>query len=117
MSVVDEYLAKLETPQRMELERLRKIIVVTVPEAEEVINYGMPAYRYKGEYLIGFYVYKNHMSLFPTPKPIAALRSQLGKFQLSKGTIQFTVDNIIPESIVRKLLLYQIYDIDRLHEQ
>lgn len=96
MSVVDGYLAKIEAPQKAELERIRKIINTTVPEAEETVSYGMPAYKYKGKYLIGFYVYKKHMSLFPTSKPIESLKSKLGNFKLSKGTIQFTPDNAIP---------------------
>jgi uncharacterized protein YdhG (YjbR/CyaY superfamily) len=113
MSVIDEYFAKLDEANRAELERIRKIVNATVPEAEEVISYGMPAFRYKSRYLIGFYVYKNHLSLFPTSKPIESLKNKLDDYKLSKGTIQFTLDNIIPESIIRKLLLYQIENIDR----
>ena len=37
MSVIDEYLANVDAPQRAELERIRKIVKQTVPEAEEVI--------------------------------------------------------------------------------
>ena len=62
----------------------------------------------------GFYVYKNHISLFPTAEPINALKSRLGDFKLSKGTVQFTLNNTIPEAIIRKLLMYRIEGIDRL---
>jgi len=114
MTVIDEYLNKIETTQKNELERIRAIVHTTVPEVEETIDYGMPAFKYKGKYLIGFYVYKNHMSLFPTSEPINSLKSKLGNYQLSKGTIQFSMDNIISESLIRKLLLYRIDNIDRL---
>jgi len=114
MTVIDEYFEKIETTERNELERIRKIVKQTVPEAEEIISYGMPAFNYKGKYLIGFYVYKNHMSLFPTAEPINALKSRLGDFKLSKGTIQFTTNNVIPETVIRKLLMYRIEGIDRL---
>ena len=116
MSVIDEYLIKIETTQKNELEKIRAVIHATVPEVEETIDYGMPAFKYKGKYLIGFYVYKNHMSLFPTSEPINSLKSKLGNFKLSKGTIQFSMDNTIPESIIRKLLLYRLDNIDRLSE-
>jgi len=114
MTVIDEYISKIESTQKNELERIRTIIHTTVPEVEEAIDYGMPAFKYKGKYLIGFYVYKNHMSLFPTSEPINSLKSKLGNFKLSKGTIQFSMDNIIPEPLIRKLLIYRIENIDRL---
>lgn len=113
MTVIDEYFEKIGADEKSELERIRKIVKMTVPEAEEVMSYGMPAFNYKGKYLIGFYVFNKHMSLFPTAKPINALKSKLGNFKLSKGTIQFSLDNLIPESLIRKLILYRIEDIDR----
>lgn len=114
MSVIDEYLNELQPPQKDELSRIRKIIIATVPEAEEAISYGMPEFKYKGKYLIGFSVFRDHMSLFPTPSPINALKSRLGNYKLSKGTIQFSLGNTIPESLIRNLILYRIDEIDRL---
>jgi len=116
MPIIDEYLNKVTPAQKAELERIRKVVNNVAPEAVEVISYGMPAFQYKGKYLIGFYVYKNHMSLFPTAKPIESLKSKLTKYKLSKGTIQFTLDNIVPDTIIRSLLLYRIDDIDKLSE-
>ena len=105
---------KITTPQKTELQRIRKIVNAVVPEVTETISYGIPTFKYKDKYLIGFYVYKNHISLFPTAEPINALKSKLGKYKLSKGTIQFTLDNIIPETLIRSLLLYRIDGIDKL---
>ena len=42
---VDEYLANLDEPKRTTLKELRQTIRSIVPEAEEGISYGMPAYR------------------------------------------------------------------------
>lgn len=112
MSVIDEYLDKLAPPQKEELGHIRDIVNKTVPEATETISYGMPAFNYKGRYLIGFYVYKNHMSLFPTAKPIEAMKRMLGDYKLSKGTIQFTLAKTIPEPTIRNLILYRVDQID-----
>lgn len=116
MNPIDQYFSKLHTPEKAELQRIREIVNTTVPEAEETISYGMPAFEYKGKYLVGFYVYKNHLSLFPTAKPIEALKNKLKDFQLSKGTIQFTLNNTIPSPIIRNIILYRIDEIDRLSE-
>ena len=64
MSAIDNYLTEVQPRQRAELERIRRIIKQTVPEAEETILYGMPAFKYNGKRLIEFAAYKNHMSLF-----------------------------------------------------
>ena len=42
---VDEYLANLDEPKRTTLKELRQTIRSILPEAEEGISYGMPAYR------------------------------------------------------------------------
>lgn len=111
MSVIDDYLQTAPAPERAELERVRKIVLQTAPEAEEYISYGIPAFKYKGKYLIGFAVFKDHLSLFPTPGPIAALKDKLGGFKLSKGTIQFTLDNALPEPLIQELVEHQMVTI------
>ena len=113
MSVIDDYFKGINTAQRNEFERIRKIVKKVAPEAEEVISYGMPAFKYKDKYLIGFAVFKNHSSLFPTSEPIRVLKDELGDSATSKGAIQFTLDKPLPESIITKLVevrLKQILD-------
>ncbi len=112
MSVIDDYLEEINILQRTELERIRRIVIQRVPDAEEVISYGMPAFKYNGKYLIGFAVFKNHLSLFPTAGPIEALKERLNGFKLSKGTIQFTVDNHISEPMIKKIIDIRIANIE-----
>lgn len=114
MGAVDAYLQDTGEPERSDLERVRNIIRQLAPEAEEVISYGMPAFKYNKKYLVGFFAYKDHMSLFPTPGPIEALKDKLGGFKLSKGTIQFTHDNPIPEPILKEIIKQRLAEIARL---
>ena len=113
MSVIDEYLANFEAPQRAALERIRKIVHDVAPEAEEVITYGMPGFKYNGKYLIAFAPFKHHMSIFPASEPIEVLKDRLGRYQLSKGTIQFTLDNPVSKSIIRELILIRISSFEK----
>lgn len=103
MSVVDDYLKHVPAPQRAELERIRNIVKQTVPDAREVISYGVPGFKYRGKYLITFAAFKDHLSLFPGTTPIEALKSRLAKYKSSKGTIQFTLDNPLPESLIKQI--------------
>src|SRR5713101_5064335 len=50
---IDAYLAKVGEPHRSTLQALRQAIHEIVPQAEEVISYGMPGFRLKGEMICG----------------------------------------------------------------
>ena len=45
---VDAYIDALEEPRKGVLQRLRLIILETVPGAQETIQYNMPYYTYRG---------------------------------------------------------------------
>ncbi len=61
----DGYLDALEEPERSTLQTLRRTILEIVPEAEEVISYGLPAFRARGETIAGFAAFKQHLSYLP----------------------------------------------------
>ena len=104
MTVIDEHLAKLDLANRAALERIRAIVRAEVPTAVEAISYGMPAFKYQGKYLLGFDAFTDHLGLFPTPEPIEVLRSKLGDYKLSKGTVQFTLEKPLPEALIKEII-------------
>lgn len=104
MSVVDTYLSELPGSQRKELERIRQIVRKYYPEAHEAISYGMPAFKYQGKYLIAYWSFSDHLSIFPTNEPIEALRHKLSSYATSKGTIQFTLKTPLPEPLIAEIL-------------
>lgn len=112
MNVVDEYLINLAAPQKLALTNVRRIITQTVPDAEAVFTYGMPGYKYKGKYLISFGVFKDHMSIFPGADAIEAYKDKLAGFKLSKGTIQFTTEQQIPDELIAQIVTHRMHDID-----
>lgn len=111
MSVVDTYLKKVNPPERGELERIRGIVKALVPKATEGISYGMPGFKFNGKYLIGYAAFKDHLSVFPAAHAVEVLKSKLGKFKLSKGTIQFTLEHPLPENIIKELVEVRLADI------
>ena len=62
---VDDYLAALEEPKRKALTEVRQTILELIPNAEECISYGMPAYKVSGKTIAGFAAFKNHLSFLP----------------------------------------------------
>jgi len=102
---VDEYLAALAPEQREALERLRRLISSTVPEAVEALYYRMPAFRFRGRPLVAYAAFKGHCSLFPlSPQVIEAHAADLAGFSTSKGTIQFDPDRPLPGALVERLV-------------
>ena len=67
MGVIDDYLEDLGDSQRAELERIRRIVLDRVPDAEEGRSYGMPAFRYKRKPLLGFAARKDHLTVSVYP--------------------------------------------------
>lgn len=108
---VDAYLQDTEPAKRAELERIRSIVKKLVPEAQEVISYGIPTFKYKGAPLIYFAAFKDHLSVFPGA-PLE-IKDKLKGYKLGKGTIQFTVDKPLPEAIIQELVASRLDVITR----
>ena len=51
---IDQYLDALEEPQRATLARLRQTILDILPDAEQGISYGVPAFKVRGKTIAGF---------------------------------------------------------------
>jgi len=101
---IDNYLALQPENVRIVLEKMRRIIKMAAPGAEELISYGMPAYRYHGM-LVYFAGFKNHYSLFPgNASMIAEMAEELKEYKTSKGTIQFALDKPMPVTLIKKIV-------------
>jgi uncharacterized protein YdhG (YjbR/CyaY superfamily) len=106
---IDEYLAALDEPKRSTLEALRRTILEVVPEAEQCISYGMPAFKVRGKTVAGFAAFKNHLSYFPhSGSVLPELTDDIAGYGGSKGTLQFAVDTPLPKPLVRKLIAVRL---------
>lgn len=105
---IDKYLSVLPLEQQILLENVRSIIKKTVPEAIEYISYKMPAYDYHGM-IGGFAAFKSHCSFFPWDSTtITVFKAELKNYKTSKGAIQFTSENPIPEELIQKIILFKV---------
>ena len=101
---IDEYLLTLPDEVRITLEKLRQTIRQAAPDAEEVISYQMPAFKYHGM-LVYFAAFKNHCSFFPgNAGLLETMKDELKDFKTSKGTLQFTVEKPLPVPLVKKIV-------------
>jgi uncharacterized protein YdhG (YjbR/CyaY superfamily) len=109
---VDEYLANLDEPKRTTLQQLRQTIRSIVPEAEESISYGMPAYRLRGKVIAGFAAFKNHLSYVPHSGSVfAEMPDDVAGYVTSKGALQFPINRPLPKALVKKLIAIRLRQI------
>jgi uncharacterized protein YdhG (YjbR/CyaY superfamily) len=103
---VETYISGSSEEARPILEELRQIIKSTLPEAEEKISYGVPLYKYNGDY-VGYAAYKNHVS-FGFGKAVLqdedrAALEKLG-YPVAKGTMQIKFGQKVPSEFIVKIL-------------
>ena len=102
---IDHYLAELEDPKRAALQHLRTSILRVVPDAEEGLSYGMPAFRVRGKTIAGFAAFKNHLTYVPhSGSVLGRLRDELAGYSMTKGALRFGVDAPLPDELVEKLV-------------
>lgn len=107
-SSVDEYTASQPEPARELLERVRGVIRKTVPDAEELISYNMPAYKLNGADLLQFAGWKQHYSLyFASESVVAAFADDLAPYKISKGTISFPLSQPVPEELIERIVRFR----------
>ena len=106
---VDRYLAGVDEPKRSTLEALRRMIGDVVPEAEEGISYGVPAFRLDGKVVAGFAAFKNHLSYLPHSGSVfPELGDEVAGYKTSSGALQFPIDSPLPRALVERLVRVRI---------
>ena len=103
---VDRYLAALDEPKRSTLEAVRRSILEVVPDAEQCISYGAPAFKVQGKTVAGFAAFKNHLSYLPhSGSVLGQLPDDLASYEKSKSALRFATDTPLPNGLVEKLVI------------
>ena len=105
---VDDYIASLPAGAAEVLTTVREAIRAAVPDAEEVISYGIPATKFHG-WLLYFAAFKAHFSLsIPPPTGIwEAFAAELKPYKTSKSAIQFPFGQPVPVDLIRSIATYR----------
>jgi uncharacterized protein YdhG (YjbR/CyaY superfamily) len=99
---VDEYIAAQPAEAQPRLRELRAIFRAAVPDATEVISYGLPTYKFQGGFVY-FGAAKRHVAIYGSA--MDALAEELRDYDASKGTLRFPLNQPIPEELVHKLVV------------
>jgi uncharacterized protein YdhG (YjbR/CyaY superfamily) len=106
---IDQYIDALEEPKRTTLALLRQTILQILPEADQGISYGLPAFRVRDKTVAGFAAFKNHLSYLPHSGSVfPQLRDELKGYAFSSGALRFGIDEPLPVPLVEKLIAVRL---------
>ena len=104
---VDEYISTFPPKTKKALKEIRSGIQQAAPNAEEAISYNIPAFKLHGM-LVWYAGYKEHIGLYPRVNVIQVFKKELTDYKLSKGTIQFPLDQPLPVDLITRIVKYRI---------
>lgn len=109
---IDEYLEGVDADKRKTLEQLRRTISKIVPDAEECISYGLPAFKRDGKAFAGFGASANHCAYYPmSGSTVETLADDLKNYETSKGGVRFPPNKPLPTALLRKLIKTRLAEI------
>jgi uncharacterized protein YdhG (YjbR/CyaY superfamily) len=112
---VQAYLDALPDPARSALVDLRRRIKAVVPESEERIGYGVPAFYHRKRPLVSYGATAKHCALYvQSPQVVDTYRADLEGFDLSKGTVRFQSDKPLSADLIEKMVSARMAEIDSL---
>lgn len=106
-TTVDEYLDQFNGDVKMRLIQLRKLILSAVPDAQESISYGMPAYKCNKKPLSYFAGYDKHIGFYATPNTHESFQVELRNYKQGKGSVQFPNSEELPIELIKKMILFR----------
>jgi uncharacterized protein YdhG (YjbR/CyaY superfamily) len=102
---IDRYLDTVEEPKRATLAQLRQTILEVLPDAEQGMSYGVPAFKVRGKTVAGFAAFKRHLSYLPHSGSVfPKLGADLAGYTMSTGALRFAIDAPLPRDLVAKLI-------------
>ncbi|HXP48595.1 MAG TPA: DUF1801 domain-containing protein [Bacteroidia bacterium] len=102
-----EYKAAYPKEIQKLLDQVRATIKKAAPAAEEVISYGMPAFK-QNRILVYFAAQSKHIGLYPTASGVANFKKELAGYEFSKGAIQFPYDKPLPLALITKIVKFRV---------
>ncbi|MDP9229975.1 MAG: DUF1801 domain-containing protein [Bacteroidota bacterium] len=106
---IDEYITSYPKEIQKVLEQLRATVKKAAPQADEVISYGMPAFKLNGM-LVWFAAHSKHIGFYPRVSGIEAFKKELSIYKGAKGSVQFPLDNPLPLGLITKIVKFRVIE-------
>jgi len=103
---VDDYIASYPERAQEVLREVRRRVSALVPEASEVISYGIPTLKLDGKNLVHYGAFTRHLSVYPVMQEDLGEVPAVEPYLSGRGTAKFPLDDVpyeVIEDVVRML--------------
>ena len=101
---VDEYIGAQPKAVQSVLRRVRSAIRKAIPNADELLSYGMPTYKLGKARVLYFAAWRAHYALYgATSDLLKALKAELARYKVEKGTIAFPFSEPVPVRLIERI--------------
>lgn len=104
---VDEYITGYPKEIQKLLQQLRATVKKAAPQANEVISYGMPAFKMNGM-LVWFAAHTKHIGFYPRVSGIKVFKKELSIYKGAEGSVQFPLDKPLPLGLITKIVKFRV---------
>ena len=88
---------------------MRETILELIPDAEEVVSYGMPAFKFEGNIVAGILHAKNHVGYYPFSGSVLRLfPEELKSFSHTKSAIHVPINKPLSKTLIKMLIRARI---------
>ena len=106
---VKKHYVSAPSPHRETMLEMRNRILEVIPDAEEVVSYGMPAFKVEGTVVAGLLANKKHVGYYPFSGGILKLFPEdLAKYSKTMSAIHVPIDKPLPKGLIKKLIKARI---------
>lgn len=113
---IDTYLQQFHGLKLERLQEMRAILQKALPDADECISYGMPAYR-MAKVLLYFAGNAHHIGFYPTSSGIRKFEQELGDWKYSKGAIQFPYEKKLPKDLIMRIARMRKEEVEQVSQK
>ena len=103
-SVAPHY-SKVPLTHRPTMLEMRARILEIVPGAEEIMSYGMPAFKVNKNIVAGLLANKNYIGYYPFSGGVLPnFQKELSNYVTTKSALHIPLDHPLPKSLLKKLI-------------
>ncbi|MEO8023321.1 DUF1801 domain-containing protein [Polaromonas sp.] len=104
---VDEYIEGFSLEVQAILQRVRQVVREAAPLAQEVISYGMPAFKQNGV-LVYFAAFKGHIGLYPPVTGDKGIEKAIAPYAGEKGNLRFPFAKPVPYDLIGRITALRV---------
>src|SRR5688500_1229162 len=109
-TTIPEYIKTAPKEGQKNLNEIYDLLKKAAHGATEAIKWGQPVFE-ESRILFAFAGFKSHLNFMPTPSAMEPFRTELSKYKMGKGTIQFPYDKPLPKTLITKIAKFRVKEL------